>query len=172
MSKDFIYVDPSPTADSRTCDYSKVDMETLRRSSIRHINDVQKGMDYLRDILNEASKNHDHTKLEEITRFHEDFVANFKGPNTWWRMHLKAERHHLNVPDGIRDDVNLLDVLEHIVDNVMAALARKGTYTPSVLSDELLQKAYANTEKLLLDHTIVTGTPNEEKKPWLPNGLK
>ena len=57
-------------------------------------------------------------------------------------------------------DVNLLDVLEHIVDGVMAGLARSGTYRPSEISPELLKRAFDNTVQLLLENVEVT----EERK--------
>lgn len=159
---DIIYIKPSPTADSRTCDFSKVDRDTLYESSMQHIADVKKGLDVFCNMLRDAADQHDYTKITEIIRFHRDFVSGFKPTNTWYKMHLKAERHHLNNPDGIRDDVNLIDVIEHIVDNVMSGLARNGEYVSSSLSNELLQKAYENTVKILIDRIIVE-TPKGEK---------
>jgi hypothetical protein len=47
--------------------------------------------------------------------------------------------------------VNLLDVLEHIVDCVMAGKARKGEFTPDVLGAGILERAYANTQKMMSD---------------------
>lgn len=70
-------------------------------------------------------------------------------------MHKREERHHLDTPDGERDDVNMLDVLEWIVDGVMAGKARSGEYYFRPISDELLQKALTNTIKLLLDNVQV-----------------
>lgn len=55
----------------------------------------------------------------------------------------------------VQDDVDLLDVLEMIVDNVMAGLTRSGEYIDEPVSDELLQKAFDNTVKLLLENVSV-----------------
>ncbi len=59
--------------------------------------------------------------------------------------------------DGVPDDVNLLDVLEHVADCVMAGMARSGSVYELKLSDELLQKAFKNTVKLLCDQTMLVG---------------
>lgn len=42
-----------------------------------------------------------------------------------------------------------MDVLEHIVDCVMAGLARSGSVYELHLDDEVLQKAFQNTVELL-----------------------
>jgi len=39
-----ITIQKSETANTRTCDWSKVDKETLKRSSELHIMDVKQGM--------------------------------------------------------------------------------------------------------------------------------
>ncbi|OQB10121.1 MAG: hypothetical protein BWY21_00497 [Parcubacteria group bacterium ADurb.Bin216] len=36
------------------------------------------------------------------------------------------ERHHIGVPEGQREDIDLIDVIEFIVDTVVAGVARKG----------------------------------------------
>jgi len=61
----------------------------------------------------------------------------------------------LNMADGVPADVNLLDVLEHITDCVMAGMARSGSVTPLCLPDEVLQKAFANTVELLKSRVVV-----------------
>lgn len=64
-------------------------------------------------------------------------------------------RHHLNEPDGIREDVNLVDVLDFIADCVMAGMARSGSVYPLELPNELLQKAFQNTVELLKSNVQV-----------------
>lgn len=41
-----IVIRPSPTADTRTCDWSKVTKEQLLESSIQHIGDIHAGLDF------------------------------------------------------------------------------------------------------------------------------
>lgn len=144
-----IYILPSSTADTRTCDWSKVSEEQLLAASRQHIGDVQRGMDLLARLLGLAAASHDRTKISHASEFWRDFNTGFKRTE-WWEMHQKEERHHFNNPEHIQDDINLLDVLEQIVDGVMAGMARSGKYRCEPLPDALLQKAYANTAKLLL----------------------
>ena len=151
-----IRIKKSPTADSRTCDYKNVSRETLEESSVQHIEDVNKGLEFFRDMLHPRSRCHDWDKLTFIEEFHDNFSSGFKR-HDWWDNHCKINRHHLETPAGVPKDVNLLDVLEHIVDGVMAGLARTGTYRPSDISPELLKRAFDNTVELLLENVEVDG---------------
>jgi hypothetical protein len=121
-----------------------------------HIGDVQEGLLFLAKKLLAAAAKHDHTKLSKLDDFWADFITGFE-QNGWWKMHQKEERHHFNSPEYVREDVNLVDVLEQIVDGVMAGLARSGTYRNEPVSNELLQKAYANTARLLIRNVEVLG---------------
>lgn len=147
---DKIIIKKSNTADTRTCDWTKITKEQLLESSKSHIEDVRKGILALIDELQTAAIKHDHTKIESIDLFHADFKTGFKN-TTWWEMHQRVERHHFNNSEFAQDDINLIDVLEQIIDGVMAGMARSGTYRKEVPSPELLVKAYENTAKMLLD---------------------
>lgn len=149
-----IKIKKSSCADTRTCDWSKVSKEQLLQQSIQHINDVKKGFDYLICLMQGAQELHDRTKISDIDKFHADFVTGFKNTE-WWEMHQKEERHHFNTPEFIQDNITLIDVLEQIVDGVMAGMARSGQYRYEPLLNELLQKAYENTAKLLLKNIEV-----------------
>ena len=143
-----ITVKPSPTADTRTCDWSTVTKETLLASSRQHIQDVADGMEFFADEMFKAVLNHDLDKIRDIDGFHRDFATGFKQTG-WWDNHRKVNRHHLNVVDGVPADVNLIDVIEHIVDCVMAGMARCGSVYELKLPDEVLRAAFANTVELL-----------------------
>ena len=147
-----IVVEPSPTADTRTADHV-VSLDELRKSTEMHIGDVKRGMFYLASLLREAGENHDWTKLRYLPSFYAQFSEAQKTGlwgNGWYdKIHVKRERHHLE--DGCHEDVNLIDVLEHIVDCVMAGMARKGEYRPDVLGAGILERAYANTQKMMSD---------------------
>lgn len=143
-----ISIKPSPTADTRTCDFANVSKETLLESSLQHISDVFHGLMFFSQVIEEAAIKHDADKLSDIDGFHRDFVTGFK-QTEWWDRHRKLNRHHINVDDGIPSDVNLIDVLDFIVDCVMAGMARSGSVYPLKLSPELLELAFQNTVELL-----------------------
>lgn len=149
-----ILVPKSPTADTRTCDAANVRKETLLNSSQQHIMDVAAGLGFFANYLVLAAGRHDYDKLTLIEWFHSDFVTSFK-ERGWWDNHRKIHRHHLDKPDGVPEDVNLLDVVEHIVDCVMAGMARSGSVYELKLPPELLEKAFQNTVKLLKENVQV-----------------
>lgn len=138
----------SSTADTRTCDFANTPKAVLLASSRQHIGDVVKALAFFSGYLVQAAGEHDYDKLTAIDWFHEDFVTGFKQTG-WWDNHRKIHRHHLDKPDGVPGNVNLLDVLEHIADCVMAGMARSGSVYELKLSDELLQRAFKNTVELL-----------------------
>lgn len=138
----------SLTADTRTCDWTKVSKEQLLRSSIQHKGDIAKALGLFQALLTEAAVRHDFDKLSAIDHFHADFGTGFKQTG-WWDEHRKINRHHLAEADGIPDDVNLIDVLDYVADCVMAGLARSGSVYELHLPDELLQRAFQNTVVLL-----------------------
>ena len=138
----------SKTADSRTCDSSKVAKSQLYDSSRQHICDVAKGIKFFKDMLDKSALSHDLDKLTDIDGFHKDFKNNFE-TTEWLDKHYVNNRHHLNNENGIPQDVNLIDVLEMIVDCVMASVGRGGAYRPITIDDTVLKKAFENTVKLL-----------------------
>jgi hypothetical protein len=149
-----IEIQPSPTADTRTCDVTKVSKEMLYASSAQHIDDVQKALDFFITRMVWASQTHDPDKLTDIDGFHADFVTGFK-QTTWWERHKKLNRHHLADSEGIPSDVNLIDVLDFIADCVMAGMARSGTVYPLKLDISVLEKAFQNTVELLKREVVV-----------------
>lgn len=143
-----ITINPSPTADTRTCDWSKVDREELLISSLQHKQDIAKAIGVFQLLLTEAAVRHDHDKLHAIDWFLSDFKTGFKETG-WWDKHRKINRHHLTESDGVPEDVNLVDVLDYIADCVMAGLARSGSVYDLYLPNDLLQHAFQNTVSLL-----------------------
>lgn len=149
-----IEIDKSETADTRTCDFTKVSKDTLLASSKQHIGDVRKALDFFMARVCEAGQQHDPDKLTDIDGFHADFVTGFTQTG-WWDRHRKLNRHHLTMADGIPADVNLIDVLDFIADCVMAGVARSGSVYPLALSPELLERAFQNTVSLLTSQVVV-----------------
>lgn len=143
-----ITVKPSPTADTRTCDVSSVEKDQLLEASRQHIADVGAGLGFFASKLTEAASVHDYDKLTAIDWFFADFQTGFE-QTSWWENHRKIHRHHLNYDDGVPEDVNLIDVLEHVVDCVMAGMARSGDVYDLHLPDSLLQRALRNTTEML-----------------------
>jgi hypothetical protein len=151
-----IEIKPSPTADTRTCDYKNVTEEELYKSSVQHINDVYLGMYFFVGLLLDAATNHDPDKLTNISGFHRDFVRGFPdGDTPWWDAHRKLNRHHLNQSDGVPEDVNLIDVLDYIADCVMAGMARSGEVYELTMEPQVLMRAFRNTIELLKKEVVV-----------------
>jgi hypothetical protein len=136
--------------------------EMLEKSSVQHIEDVNKGLEFFRDMLHPSSRYHDWDKRHYAGWFHDNFVTGFK-EHGWLDHHYRSNRHHFETPAGVPDDVNLLDVLEHIVDGVMAGLARSGKYRPSDISPDLLKRAFDNTVQLLLENVEMDESGSEEQ---------
>lgn len=149
-----ITIRKSTTADTRTCDWSKVTKEQLKESSEQHIRDVRLGMSFFNYLLVKAAEKHDFDKLTNIDGFHTDFQTGFK-QTTWWDEHRKINRHHLLQEDGIPSDVNLIDVLDMITDCVMAGMGRTGSVYPLEITPELLKRAFDNTVDLLKSQVVV-----------------
>ncbi len=153
-----IKIHPSPTADTRTCNFGNTTKETLLQSSQTHIKDVVKALAFFSGKLIEAAGEHDFDKLTAIDHFHADFLTGFKETG-WWDNHRRIHRHHLAQPDGIPANVNLLDVLEYIADCVMAGMARAGTVYELKMPPELLERAFKNTVELLTAQVVVEPVP-------------
>lgn len=149
-----IEIKKSETADTRTCDFANVSRETLLASSKQHIGDVCKGIAFFQGLLTKAAQDHDTDKLTDIDGFHADFVTGFTQTG-WWDKHRKLNRHHLTQEDGIPSDVNLVDVLDFIVDCVMAGMARSGSVYALQLPPELLERAFQNSVELLKRSIVV-----------------
>ena len=158
-----IIIHPSPTADTRSADHPAT-IEELKKSTEQHIDDVRRGMDFVAKLCRDAGKDHDWTKLRYMPSFFEQFsTAQETGVwgNGWYdKIHTIQERHHLN--DRVPKDVNLIDVLEHIVDCVMGGKGRAGVFKPDLLGAGILERAYMNTQKLISDTVVVEAEKENE----------
>lgn len=122
-----------------------------------HIQDVENGINFAIEILRQKAVLHDFTKCEYSDLFFREFKEGFKKTTEWWELHQKTERHHLKNKEYVQEDVNLFDIIEMIIDGVMAGMARKAEYTKEEIPDieYLLKKAYDNTIKLYVDNVKV-----------------
>ena len=157
-----IEIKKSPTADSRTATGNPT-KEDLLQSTIQHINDVQKAMEWMSETLMIISERHDHTKISDINGFYDIYSKKvppdiFKD-SKWFKLHL-TERHHLN--DRCPADVNLFDVLERIADITMAGMARSGSIYADTIDPEILVRAYKNTIDLLQSQIKVIEDKEDE----------
>src|SRR3954462_5390779 len=101
-----IVIQPSETADTRTCDFANVTKETLLASSKQHISDVRRALDFFMAQVCKAGQDHDTDKITDIDGFPADFLTGFTATE-WWDRHRTLNRHHLTPDDGIPADVNL-----------------------------------------------------------------
>jgi hypothetical protein len=147
-----ITIQKSPTADDTP--KSSITREVLLKSSIKHIVDVGNALAFFSAMLTEAADAHDLDKLTEIDTFHAEFIAKSEN-KPWWDKHRRIHRHHLSSPDGVPEDVNLVDCLEYVADCVMSGMARKGSVYGVTLPNEVLQKALSNTVALLASNVEV-----------------
>ena len=151
-----ITVYDSPTASSNTADHP-VSKKELLASTELHQKDVRMGLRWLSDLLQEAADKHDWTKIKYFEEFYKQFRESQKNGDwpegqEWWfeKYHKALERHHFD-NDKPDDEVTLIDVLEKLVDCVMAGMGRAGNYDAShEPSAEVLKKAYENTRNKLL----------------------
>lgn len=150
-----ITIGRSPTADTRTCDFKNVSKDTLLESSRQHVGDIAKGFEFFKAMIDRQVAIHDHDKFSDIDGFHRDFVTGFE-QHSWWDNHRAVNRHHLNNEDGVPDDVNLIDVLDLIVDCVMAGKARSGNVWDITISDDVLKQAFTNTVELFKERVVLT----------------
>lgn len=158
MSKDFIVLKDTSKGDSRTSGGTP-SLEDVLTATRTHQVEVSETMDFLADELKFMGRLHDWTKTENFEDEYGYLVTNdirddeFLRSDWWWK-HLTLERHHVNGYAHL--DVNLLDVLEFIVDRVVAEKGRTGSINMNYLELDplVLVRAYYNTIKLLDDKTI------------------
>lgn len=152
---DRIQIKQSRDADTRTAG-GEVTEQKLLDNTYSHISDVQNVGFWLAEILKKQVLDHDHTKVDYIDQFYEDFISGKQGADfkalPWWQIHL-TERHHLN--DAVPDDVNLIDVLEMVIDCTVAGLARSGNVYDITIPHDVLDRAINNTKQLIIDNVDV-----------------
>ena len=158
-----IIVTPSPTADTRSCDPTTVTKDQLAASTLQHIEDVRKAMNFFIAYMRKAGECHDDHKLQTLDKFYEAFQGKMKDPS-WLMDHYDNTRHHLTGLATPKDDTNLIDVLEYIADCTMASMCRKASDKryPIELDSATLQQAFANTVQMLADAVVVVSSKDEE----------
>jgi len=143
-----ITITKEPNADSRTTkNYATLPKEDLKTATDHHIGHVIAGMKFFADLLIKAGDIHDNTKTSLFDEFHKALTSGKIKDSDWYKTHTTKERHHLI--QEVPEDVNLVDVFEHLIDCVMAGLSRSGEIYDIALPNDVLQKAHKNTVELL-----------------------
>ena len=159
-------------ADTRSA-AGPVSKEDLLYQSELHIDHVKKGFEFINQKMIETAEKHDWTKIEYIDQFHRDFSSGVTGKDfkklPWFQIHMTKERHHWL--DNCPSDITLIDVMEKCIDVTMAGLARSGSVYDEEIPNEILQKAYKNTIKMLIENTVVQEEINEEEMKSLLDNL-
>ena len=144
--------------DTRTAN-KKPNFTEFQRANRDHISDVQDVMFEIAKLIRKAGIDHDNTKKFYEPEFYADFCKVLDGSTEkftdmeWYQTHIREERHHIN--SGCPDDVDLIDIIEHIVDCCCAGKTRSGYISPVVIDSEILQKAVNNTVKLIDNNTRI-----------------
>jgi hypothetical protein len=138
-----------------------VSKDTLLASSKQHITDVRAALSFFKALVQTASAIHDYDKITDIDGFHANFVTGFR-EHDWLDRHYKLNRHHLQDPAGVPDDVNLIDVLDMIADAVVAGMARTGEVYEPAIPETVLRRAFDNTVKLLKEEVVVEEEEDEQ----------
>ena len=140
-------------------EYGYNSKEQLLRDTNQHRQDVGKVLGELSLYLFERGVAHDWSKLAFFEQFSQDTLERQDTPDfksrPWYNIHTTEERHHVNA--NVPEDVDLLDLLEMIVDCVVAGKTRSGEVNNDflILKDNILEDAYWNTVKKITDNIIV-----------------
>ena len=152
--------------DTRTASHMPTRKE-FDRSNWRHKDDVVALACEFATELRCRCENHDWTKVQEpyASKFYNLMKATIEDgadfmSGEWAHLHYVLERHHLT--RHCPDDVDLFDVLEMIFDSVSAGMARSGSVYPLKISNEILQKAVANTVNYLVENIEIAESEEEQ----------
>ena len=144
--------------DTRTAN-RKPSFDEFQAANGSHMTDVQDVMHEIAKLISKAGREHDYTKKFYEPEFYADFCKVLDGSTEkftdmeWYQTHIHKERHHIN--SRCPDDVDLIDVIEHIVDCCCAGKTRSGYISPVVIDPEILKRAVENTVKLIDNNTRI-----------------
>ena len=144
--------------DTRTAN-RKPSFDEFRAANGSHMTDVEDVMLEIAKLIRKAGLEHDYTKKFYEPEFYADFCKVLDGSTKnftdmeWYQTHIREERHHIN--NRCPDDVDLIDIIEHIVDCCCAGKTRSGYISPVVIDPEILKRAVDNTVKLIDNNTRI-----------------
>lgn len=140
-------------------EYGYETKEQLLKETKQHRYDVHKVLRFISEELSNRGYYHDWTKIEYFDQFAQDTLERKDTPDfksrEWYKIHTVEERHHINA--NVPIDVDLFDVLEMIVDCIVAGKSRSGrvNYDFLRLKDDILEKSYWNTVNKLEKKIVV-----------------
>ena len=144
--------------DTRTAN-RKPSFDKFQAANGSHMTDVEDVMLEIAKLIRKAGLEHDYTKKFYEPEFYADFCKVLDGSTEkfedmeWYQKHINKERHHIN--SRCPDDVDLIDIIEHIVDCCCAGKTRSGYISPVVIDPEILKRAVDNTVKLIDNNTRI-----------------
>lgn len=144
--------------DTRTAN-RKPYFNEFQNANRNHTRDVKDVMHEIAKLISRAGIDHDYTKQFYEPEFYADFCKVLDGSTEkfedmeWYKTHIREERHHID--SRCPDDVDLIDIIEHIVDCCCAGKTRSGYISPVVIDPEILKKAVENTVKLIDNNTRI-----------------
>lgn len=126
------------------------------RVNLVHNENVRKMMAMFAEMLIERGTLHGITKTQEPyhSMFYREFCSAVNNKTDisdgdWMKLYCMHERYLLD--KRCPSDVNLIDVIEMIADSVCADIAQKGKAEDVTIDADILQRAVANTTRLLAD---------------------
>lgn len=137
-------------------EYGYESKEQLYNETQQHRHDVSKVMSCVSDELRYMGMCHDWSKIEYFDQFAQDTLERQDTPDfksrSWYKVHTTQERHHINA--NVPEKVNLFDLLEMIVDCIIAGKTRAGMVDNKFIEipDEVLKEAYWNTVEYITGH--------------------
>lgn len=117
-----------------------------------HRDGVRRCMEHFRTMLKASANTHDIDKFHEFDKMYKA-VQEGKAPE-WFNEHCVKTRHHIVDMPG---DVNLIDLLEMISDTVTARMSKLDNQIHIFIDPVVLNKAVANTVKLLMNEIVIKG---------------
>lgn len=125
------------------------DINKLREATESHIADVERGMNFIADQIQKRGSIHDHTKKENLQKYFDALNSPDFRHSGWRQFHSTQERHHLKL--HAHHDVNLIDVIEHVVDCTVSGMVRSksGHIRDTDISPAILIRAIENTVELI-----------------------
>lgn len=144
--------------DTRSPNIKNIDPAIVEEEIKLHQLAVQTVFKKLFEMGERQMEIHDYTKLKYLDGYVEALKTGKTGEEfyelKWWKEHLK-ERHHLY--NRVPEDVNIIDLIEMIIDSVVAYKARNFTreFKDIKLPNDILQKVVKNTTDLILENLIV-----------------
>lgn len=133
-------------------DKSKVTKQELLSKTKMNNDNVRKALGYFINEIKDTANKYDADKITDI----DGYYKYYKGEdNIWHNSHRKINRHHLDMANGVPDDVDLIDIIGYITCGVVGNVTGLDEPHELKLSKDLLMTAFKNTVDKLEDNVKV-----------------